>query len=314
MFCCGRPEAAFRGRRATVHRDRGLLPESSRTRGARSATLRKAGSFPRKPGGALSSRSTETRDHPTLKSKGATSLPWAGNPKRRGLTAALSRGVGNSCDDTADYLLEDCGSVVHCHQATTGTTSPKREAWAACRNWDHGERLRLFSKREGRHVISVRRHLTKNRPGLSQKSEEILLPGRRPDNRPKGLATQTARPASEVVRDPTLCSSHGKGPRSPLHKKWKASHWLLPGWIIEQSVNKFPSWLSDWRLCPRFLSFPEDAMSHLSPLWTVQASLLPFSSLAASAEDISCVPPPSRLRLCHLSAAANLLTQRRPVC
>ena len=32
------------------------------------------------------------------------------------------------------------------------------------------ERLRLFSKRKGCRVISVRRHLTKNRPSLPQKS------------------------------------------------------------------------------------------------------------------------------------------------
>ena len=57
------------------------------------------------------------------------------------------------------------------HRATTCTTSPKREAWAACRNWNHGtyflwapERHRLFSER--------RRHLTKNRPP-PRKSFEI---------------------------------------------------------------------------------------------------------------------------------------------
>ena len=42
-----------------------------------------------------------------------------------------------SCDGTADYLLQDCGSVGHRHWATTGTTSLEKEAWAASRTWDH---------------------------------------------------------------------------------------------------------------------------------------------------------------------------------
>ena len=87
--------------------------------------------------------------------------------------------------------------------------------------------------------------------------------------------------------------------------------------MIEQCVNKFPSWFSDWRLPLVFFLFQKTRCTCLSsyfgPLWTVLARLLPFSSPAASAEDIACAPPPSRLGLCHLSAAANLLTLRRPV-
>ena len=72
----------------------------------------------------------------------------------------------------------------------SGTPSPgqrparrarRGEAWAACRNWNHGTYFRVkpqsgtdsaASARKGRHVISVRRHLSKNPPGLPKKSSE----------------------------------------------------------------------------------------------------------------------------------------------
>ena len=98
----------------------------------------------------------ETRDGPTLKSEKKS---WGGHPSR---------------DGTADHLLRESGSVGHRHRATTGTTSPKREAWAACRNWNHWTYFLWDPRaapthqrtRKGRHVISVRHHLTKYRPGL----------------------------------------------------------------------------------------------------------------------------------------------------
>ena len=109
----------------------------------------------------------ETRDDPTLKSKEATSLHQAGNPKRRGPTAASRR---PEVAGTAAYLLWDCGSVGHRRRAMTRAKSPKREAWAACRNWNHGTYFlwdptaapTLQRTTEGSFVISVRRHLTKN--------------------------------------------------------------------------------------------------------------------------------------------------------
>ena len=84
------------------------------------------------------------------RAKGLTQIPRAGNPKRRGLTAAArSRGVVTpSSDGTAGYLPS----------GTVGQWQPVTGQWR--------------TERKLHHVISVRRHLTKNWPGLPQKSSE----------------------------------------------------------------------------------------------------------------------------------------------
>ena len=78
-------------------------------------------------------------------------------------------------------------------------------------------------------------------------------------------------------------------------------HWFLQvvvatagsWWFIEQYVNKFPSWLSDWRLPLVFFSRRRVVL------------VLPFSSFAYGVCG-------GRLGLCHLSAAS--LSFRRPLC
>ena len=123
-----------------------------------------------------------SRDDPTLKG------------------AQTSRGGHPSCDGTADYL-RDCGSVGHLHQATTGTTSPKREVWAACRNWNRGTYfLRRFSEREDR---------TSRDPGAAPPCQK------------------TARPASEVVRHPAQRSSRQKvrRPQGPVREGRAQGPW-----------------------------------------------------------------------------------------
>ena len=94
----------------------------------------------------------DTRDDPTLKS------------------AQKSRVGHPSCDSTADCLPRDCRSVGHRHRAMTGQTSPKRGVGCLSKLRQRDALpVGPQSGSEGRHVISVRRHLTKNRPGLTQK-------------------------------------------------------------------------------------------------------------------------------------------------
>ena len=92
--------------------------------------------------------------------------------------AQKSWGRHLSCDGTADYL-------------PSGTV---------------GQRQPVTGQRKGHHLISVQRHLTKNRPGLPQKSSE--------------------KPCSEGEGDPRTpaCSARGKkekakGPRCARKKK-----------------------------------------------------------------------------------------------
>ena len=97
-----------------------------------------------------------------------------------------------------------------------------------------------------------------------------------------------------------------EGPSSLASRR----HWLLQvvaatsgSWLmIEQCVNKFRSWLSDWRLPLVFFLFQKTRCTCSSSY---------FVSPTASVEDITCSPPPGRLGLCLLSAASHSF--RRPL-
>ena len=118
------------------------------------------------------------------------------------------------------------------------------------------------------------------------------------------LCQKPAWPASGVVRDPTLCSSQGKRGQGPHCFKGRepkdpatqevagvatplASARLLRQLLVrldDRAVRQQVSLivLSLVSLPLVFFPFTEDAMStpfpSFGPLWTVQASLLPFSS------------------------------------
>ena len=96
---------------------------------------------------------------------------------------------------------------------------------AGCTLCETPERLRLFSKREGRHVISVRRHLTKNRPAASKVVRGS--PFRAATQEPtKGAGNPHCPPCLRSARATHCLSKGGGSPRTLVRNGEGAQgHW-----------------------------------------------------------------------------------------